>query len=205
MRARSLRGAFFVAALVVACSSSDDDDGCNIGERRCATHADCEGYAPPDFTILGPSVDARCFRSECVAEKCKATAIPGRLEDDVPGDCARPTCDEDGRLSRDPDRSDTPSSKDLEPCSRRTCEEGLLGGIGPVTRPAPEGSSCFSGSAQGTCSAGRCVLDTSCEDLIGRGVCKRAQEARTYTSHEVRNEDDSGDRNDRDTHPPVCP
>jgi len=54
-------------------------------------------------------------------------------------------------------------------------------------------------------SESSCVLDTSCEDLIGRGVCKRAQEARTYTSHEVRNEDDGGDRNDRDTHPPVCP
>jgi hypothetical protein len=54
----------------------------------------------------------------------------------------------------------------------------------------------------------RCVLDTSCEDLVGRDVCERAQEARTYTSHRVENGSSSGespDVNESDSHPPVCP
>lgn len=165
MRLRFLRVPMLVAALLIACSSNDDDDdGCNVGERRCSTHADCEGFAPLDFSILGPSIDARCFRSECVAEKCEATPIPGRLEDERKGDCSRPTCDEEGRLVRTPDRSDAPPRDDDEPCSRSVCEDGLLGGLAAVTRPAPEGSSCFTGSEQGICSRGRCVLESIDED-----------------------------------------
>jgi hypothetical protein len=52
----------------------------------------------------------------------------------------------------------------------------------------------------------RCVLDTSCEDLVGKDVCKRAQDARTYTSRRVENGgSSSGDVNESDSHPPVCP
>ena len=56
----------------------------------------------------------------------------------------------------------------------------------------------------------RCVLETSCEDLVADDVCKRAQEARTYTRHVVENSSSSGtgrsaDVNESDSHPPVCP
>ena len=55
----------------------------------------------------------------------------------------------------------------------------------------------------------RCVLDTTCEDLVGREVCKRAQEARTYTTHRVEESSSSSGEpqnvNESDSHPPVCP
>jgi hypothetical protein len=154
-----------VAALVVACSSSDDDDeGCKLGEKACSTDADCVGFKPVDFALLGPPIDARCFRTECVAEKCQATPIPGRVEDDADGDCARSSCNEEGRLERTPDPSDPPSSEVLGPCQRSVCEEGFFGGLGSTTRPAPEGSSCFSGGESGTCVAGQCVLDSVIDD-----------------------------------------
>ena len=52
----------------------------------------------------------------------------------------------------------------------------------------------------------RCVLDTSCEDLVGKDVCARAQEARVYTTHHVTGSDtDDRNVNERETHPPVCP
>lgn len=160
MRFRSLRGATLVGALLLACSSDDDDRGCAIGEKACATNADCEGFAPPDFTILGPPIDARCFHTECVAEKCKATPIAGRVEDDTDGDCSKSACNEEGRLERSPDPSDPPPSRaGLGPCERSVCEQGLFGGLGPVTRSLPEGATCFSGTEEGTCSAGRCVTE----------------------------------------------
>lgn len=161
MKLRFLRVPMLVGALLIACSSKDDDDeGCSVGERSCTTHEDCKGFAPTDFSILGPAIDARCFRSECVAEKCKATPIPGPIDDDRKGDCSRATCDDDGRLVHEPDRSDVPPQNSAEPCSRTTCEPGILGGAGPTTGPAPEGSSCFLRGEQGTCQAGRCVTDS---------------------------------------------
>lgn len=57
-------------------------------------------------------------------------------------------------------------------------------------------------------SESRCVLSTTCEDLVGQEVCTRAQEARTYTTHRVENGSSSGasgDVNESDSHPPVCP
>lgn len=59
-------------------------------------------------------------------------------------------------------------------------------------------------------SESRCVLDTSCEALVGQGVCERAQEARTYTRRIVENSSSSGsaasgDVDESDSHPPVCP
>src|SRR5688572_23730860 len=130
MRFRSLRGAMLVGALVVACSSSDDDDeGCTIGEKRCTEQRDCVGFAPPDFAILGPRIDPRCFSTACVAEKCQATPLPGRREDDADGDCSRSQCDDEGRLEEVPDPSDPPSSDGLDPCQRSVCETGFFGGL----------------------------------------------------------------------------
>lgn len=58
-------------------------------------------------------------------------------------------------------------------------------------------------------SESRCVLDTTCEDLIGKDVCARAQEARTYTTHRVEESSSSSGTprnvNESDSHPPVCP
>lgn len=51
----------------------------------------------------------------------------------------------------------------------------------------------------------RCVIDTSCGDLVANGVCARAQEARTYTSRVVRDDEPGRSTNERDSHPPVCP
>jgi len=47
-----------------------------------------------------------------------------------------------------------------------------------------------------------CVIDTSCEALRANGVCKRAQEARTYTSDVIA---DNSRPARSDSHPPVCP
>lgn len=57
-------------------------------------------------------------------------------------------------------------------------------------------------------SESECVLETACEDLVARDVCKRAQEARVYTSRRVSSSSTSGasrDVNESDSHPPVCP
>jgi len=53
-------------------------------------------------------------------------------------------------------------------------------------------------------SESQCVRDTSCDDLVVKNVCRRAQDAKTYTSRVV---SDNGDASttDRQTHPPVCP
>jgi hypothetical protein len=50
-------------------------------------------------------------------------------------------------------------------------------------------------------SESQCVRDTSCEDLVGNDVCKRAQEARTYSSSVA----SDNSKNVSDSHPPVCP
>lgn len=47
----------------------------------------------------------------------------------------------------------------------------------------------------------RCVIDTSCEDLVANGVCQRAQEAGTYSSTSVAGD---GGRSETNTHPAVC-
>jgi hypothetical protein len=55
-------------------------------------------------------------------------------------------------------------------------------------------------------SESRCVLDTSCEDLRAKDVCKRAEEARTYTRHRVEGSNGAtGDIDQKTSHPPVCP
>ncbi len=50
----------------------------------------------------------------------------------------------------------------------------------------------------------QCVRDTSCDELVARGVCKRAEEARAYTQRLVVDDGDAS-TTDRQSHPPVCP
>src|ERR1043165_2344933 len=52
-------------------------------------------------------------------------------------------------------------------------------------------------------SESRCVLKTSCDDLVAKNICDKAQEATTYTTHIVTS-DGSAPVNDKTTHPPVC-
>jgi len=52
-------------------------------------------------------------------------------------------------------------------------------------------------------SESRCVLATTCDDLVAKKICDRAQEATTYTTHVVTG-DASAAINDKKTHPPVC-
>jgi hypothetical protein len=50
----------------------------------------------------------------------------------------------------------------------------------------------------------RCVISTTCEDMVSKGICDRAQDATTYTQHIVTGDGGSVSTNDKKTHPPVC-
>lgn len=54
-------------------------------------------------------------------------------------------------------------------------------------------------------SESRCVRDTSCQDLVARGVCGRAEQARAYSTRRVADSDGGLSTSEKDSHPPVCP
>jgi len=58
----------------------------------------------------------------------------------------------------------------------------------------------------------KCIRDTDCETMKAKGVCRRAQEAQTYSSRVTTDNSSStssgstsGNSNTSQKHPPVCP
>lgn len=152
MFSRNLRALFVVALLIVACGGNDDNEGCgtHLGEVRCSTDKDCEGYTGFSLELLRDR-DPRCVVARCEANVCAVSSYPtGALEDEVDGDCSKPACDGNGYLTTVADLDDTGKSI---PCREITCSPSL------VTRLASDGTSCWKPETyeDGICRDGECV------------------------------------------------
>lgn len=155
MLSRHLRASLVIALLVVACGSGDnDDEGCgpHLNDASCTTDQDCAGYTgPPLSDLVLRQKDPRCVVARCEANECVASSFPtGALEDEVHGDCHKPTCDGNGYLTDVVDLTDTGKSL---PCHEITCGPPL------IERLANDGTSCWRSETyeEGICRSGACV------------------------------------------------